>query len=136
MVNFCFFHNSLSFPCPARYNLSNPEQTRLGEATAEGLTRVPFVNARSCVRTIDSERSPPLSASIIDLIELSLFTIKAECVHAMLIVGKPTVQDTRPSSVFLVGFGTFREKIAGLFIPQVLFKHYVPIIFPKLIERI
>ena len=87
------------------------------------------------MRTIDSERSPPLSASIIDLIELSLFTIKAECVHAMLIVGKPTVQDTRLSSRFLVGFGTFREKIAGLFIPQVLFKHYVPIIFPKLIEK-
>ena len=51
------------------------------------------------------------------------------------IKGKPTVQDTRLSSRFLVGFGTFREKIAGLFIPQVLFKHYVPIIFPKLIEK-
>ena len=47
-----------------------------------------------------------------------------------------TVQDTRLSSTFLVGFGTFREKVAGLFIPQDLFKHYVPIIFPKLIERI
>ena len=94
----------------------------MGEATAEGLTRVPFVNARSCVRTFDSERSP-LSASIIDLIELSLFTIKAECVHAMLIVGKPTVQDNMLSSTFMVGFRTFREKIAGLLIPQVLFKH-------------
>ena len=51
------------------------------------------------------------------------------------IKGKPTVQDTRLSSTFLVGFGIFREKIAGLFIPQVLFKHYVPIIFPKLIEK-
>ena len=37
------------------------------------------------------------------------------------IKGKPTVQDTRLSSIFLVGFGTFREKIAGLFIPQDLF---------------
>ena len=59
------------------------------------------------------------------------------------IKGKPTVQDTRLSSTFLVGFRTFRvgfrtfrEKIAGLFIPEDLFKHYVPIIFPKLIERI
>ena len=42
-----------------------------------------------------------------------------------------TVQDTRLSSTFLVGFRTFREKIAGLLIPQFLFKHYVPIIFPK-----
>ena len=46
-----------------------------------------------------------------------------------------TVQDTRLSSTFLVGLRTFREKIAGLLIPQVLFKHYVPIIFPKLIEK-
>ena len=29
-----------SSSCPARYNLSNPDQSRLGEATAEGLTRV------------------------------------------------------------------------------------------------
>ena len=36
---------------------------------------------------------------------------------------------------FLVGFRTFREKITGLFIPQDLFKHYVPMIFPKLIEK-
>ena len=80
-VNFCFFHNSLSFPCPAGYNLSNPEQTRLGEATAEGLTRVPFVNARSCVRTIDSERSPPLSASIID--SLVLFQERFQCSNSV-----------------------------------------------------
>ena len=51
------------------------------------------------------------------------------------IKGKPTVQDTRLSSIFLVGFGTFREKITGLFILQDLFKCYVPIIFPKLIEK-
>ena len=51
------------------------------------------------------------------------------------IKGKPTVQDTTLSSTFLVGFRTFREKIEGLLIPQVLFKHYVPIIFPKLIEK-
>ena len=51
------------------------------------------------------------------------------------IKGKPTVQDTRLSSTFLVGFRTFREKIAGLFIPQDLFKRYVPIIFPKSIEK-
>ena len=51
------------------------------------------------------------------------------------IKGKPTVQDTRLSSTFLVGFRTFWEKITGLFIPQDLFKHSVSIIFPKLIEK-
>ena len=55
---------------PARYPLSNPDQSRLGEATAEGLTRVaqtwtqfisriPLINARSWFRKIDSECSPP-----------------------------------------------------------------------------
>ena len=43
-----------------------------------------------------------------------------------------TVQDTRLSSIFLVRFRTFREKITGLFILQDLFKYYVPIIFPKI----
>ena len=52
------------------------------------------------------------------------------------IKGKSGLQDNMLSSTFMVGFRTFREKIAGLLIPQVLFKHYVPIIFPKLIERI
>ena len=52
------------------------------------------------------------------------------------IKGKSTVQDTTLSSIFLVRFRTFREKITGLFILQDLFKCYVPIIFPKLIERI
>ena len=48
---------NLSSSCPARCHLSNPDQSRLGEATAEGLTRaahtctqlilrIPLVNAR------------------------------------------------------------------------------------------
>ena len=52
------------------------------------------------------------------------------------IKGKSTVQENTLSSIFLVRFRTFREKITGLFILQDLFKCYVPIIFPKLIERI
>ena len=48
------------------------------------------------------------------------------------IKGKPTVQDTTLSSIFLVRFRTFREKIAGLLIPQFLFKRYVPIILPQI----
>ena len=50
----------------------------------------------------------------------------------MLTEGKSTVQDNTLSSTFLVWFRTFREKIAGLFVPQALFIDYVSIVFPKI----
>ena len=58
---------NLSSSRSARYNLSNPDQSCLGEATAEGLTRVvhtcrdpknSFGKRSFRFRTIDSERSP------------------------------------------------------------------------------
>ena len=43
-----------------------------------------------------------------------------------------TVQDTTLSSIFLVGFGTFREKDYRVVYPSGCVQCYVPIIFPKL----
>ena len=40
-------NRNLSFSCPARYNLFNPEQSRLGEAIAAGLTRAADINVHS-----------------------------------------------------------------------------------------
>ena len=52
----------------------------------------------------------------------------------MLLVGKSATQDITLTLYVLAAVQSFREKI-GFFIPQDLFKHYVQIIFPKLIEK-